>query len=191
MDAQTTERVRRYAMTMISQSRYEHSVRVAQTAERLCQIHGLDSQRGYFAGLAHDICKEMKGDLLVSLAVLDGEPVGKLEQDKPGLLHGRAAASVLRKDFAVEDEDILEAVRLHTFGAPGMGSLAKVLYVADKVEPGRDYVTQEYLDRIYAMALDEALLFVVRENVKHLKSRGKKIASASLELLSFLEGKGK
>ncbi len=191
MDAQTTERVRRYAMTMISQSRYEHSIRVAQTAERFCQIHGLDSQRGYFAGLAHDICKEMKGDLLISLATLDGEPVGKFERDKPGLLHGRAAASVLRKDFAVEEEDVLEAVRLHTFGAPGMGSLAKVLYVADKVEPGRDYVTQEYLDRIYAMALDEALLFVVRENMKHLRSKGKKIAPASLELLSFLEGKGK
>ncbi len=191
MDAQTTELVRKYALSMVSNARYEHSVRVAQMAEKLCQIHGLDPQRGYFAGLAHDICKEMKGELLISLATLDGEPVGKLERDKPGLLHGRAAASVLRNDFAVEEEDILEAVRLHTFGAPGMGNLAKVLYVADKVEPGRDYVTQGYLERVYAMALDEALLFVLEENVRDLRERGKKIAPASLQMLSFLKEKEK
>ena len=175
-------------MTMVSPSRYEHSVRVAQTAEKLCRIHGLDPRRGYFAGLAHDICKEMKGELLVSLATLDGQPVGRLEQDKPGLLHGRAAASVLRNDFAVEDGDILEAVRLHTFGAPGMGGLAKVLYVADKVEPGRPHVTDGYLERLFSMGLDEAMLYVLRENIGFLRAKGKKIAPASLNLLSFLEG---
>lgn len=187
MDAQLTERVRKYALAMVSQSRYEHSVRVAQTAEKLCGIHGLAPQRGYFAGIAHDICKEMKGPLVLSLAALDGGPVSKLEEDKPSLLHGRAAATVLRKDFSVEDEDILEAVRLHTFGAPGMGDLAKVLYVADKIEPGRSHVTAAYLDRAYAMGLDEVFLFVLKENVDYLRARGKKIALASLQLLSFLE----
>ena len=188
MDAQKTELVRKYAITMVSPSRYDHSVRVAETAEKLCRIHGLDPQRGYFAGIAHDICKEMKGELMISLATLDGEPVVKLEQDKPGLLHGRAAASVLKNDFAVEDEDILEAVRLHTFGSPGMGDLAKVLYVADKVEPGRSHVTEEYLERVFAMGLDEAMCFVLKENIDFLRERGKKIAPASLKLLSFLEG---
>ncbi len=188
MDAQKTELVRKYAITMVSPSRYDHSVRVAETAEKLCRIHGLDPQRGYFTGIAHDICKEMKGELMISLATLDGEPVGKLEQDKPGLLHGRAAASVLKNDFAVEDEDILEAVRLHTFGSPDMGDLAKVLYVADKVEPGRSHVTEEYLERVFAMDLDEAMCFVLKENIEFLRARGKKIAPGSLKLLSFLEG---
>lgn len=189
MDAQLTELVRKYAMTMVSQKRYEHSLRTAETAERLCEIHGLDSGKGYFAGISHDICKEMKADLVLSLASLDGQPIEKLEQDKPSLLHGRAAASVLRRDFSVEDGDILEAVRLHTFGEPGMGNLAKVLYVADKVEPGRDNVSGEHIDRICSMALDDALLLVVRENVGYLRERGKRIAPASLQLLSFLEGK--
>lgn len=187
MDAQLIEQVRKYALAMVSQSRYDHSIRVAQTAEKLCSIHGLDPQRGYFAGIAHDICKEMKGSLILALAALDGQPIGKLEQEKPSLLHGRAAAAVLRKDFSVEDEDILEAVRLHTFGAPGMGDLAKVLYVADKIEPGRSHIDQEYLDRAYAMGLDEVFLFVLKENVDYLRVRGKKIAPASLQLLSFLE----
>ena len=188
MDAQIIELVRKYAITMVSQSRYEHSVRVAETAEKLCRIHGLDPQRGYFAGIAHDICKEMKGELMISLATLDGEPVGKLEQVMPGLLHGRAAASVFKNDFSVEDEYILEAVCLHTFGAPGMGALAKVLYVADKIEPGRSHVTEKYLERVFAMGLDEAMLFVLKENIEFLRDKGKKIAPASLKLLSFLEG---
>ncbi|MBR6566002.1 MAG: bis(5'-nucleosyl)-tetraphosphatase (symmetrical) YqeK [Spirochaetaceae bacterium] len=188
MDAQLTELVRKYAMTMVSQKRYEHSLRTAEMAGRLCEIHGLNPEKGYFAGIAHDICKEMKADLVLSLARLDGKPVEKLEQDKPSLLHGRAAASVLKKDFLVADEDVLEAVGLHTFGAPQMGDLAKVLYVADKIKPGRPQVTEEYLERIYAMNLDEALYFVLKENIDFLKAKGKKIAPASLKLLSFLEG---
>lgn len=189
MDAKLTEYVRKYALTMVSQSRYEHSLRVAETAQKLCELHGLDPQRGYFAGIAHDICKEMKGELLVSLAQLDGKPIGDLEKGKPGLLHGRAAASVLKQDFSVEDEDILEAVRLHTFGAPEMGDLARVIYVADKVEPGRPHVTEKYLKKIYAMSLDEVFLFVLKENVDYLRKKGKKIAPASLRLLAYLEGK--
>lgn len=188
MDAQIIELVGKYAITMVSQSRYEHSLRVAETAEKLCKIHGLDPQRGYFVGIAHDICKEMKGELMIALATLDGDPVGKLERDKPGLLHGRAAASVLKNDFSVKDGDVLEAVRLHTFGAPGMGALAKVLYVADKIEPGRSHVTEKYLERVFSMGLDEAMLFVLKENIEFLREKGKKIASVSLKLLSFLEG---
>lgn len=189
MDAQLTELVRNYALAMVSRSRYDHSMRVAKTAETLCGIHGLDPQRGYFAGIAHDVCKEMKGSLVLALAALDGQPIGRLEQERPGLLHGRAAASVLRRDFSVEDEDILEAVRLHTFGAPGMGDLAKVLYVADKIEPDRPHVDQAYLERAYAMGLDEVFLFVLKENIEFLRVKGKRIAPASLQLLSFLEEK--
>ena len=64
-----------------------------------------------------------------------------------------------------------------------------MLYVADKIEPGRSHVTAAYLDRAYAMGLDEVFLFVLKENVGYLRARGKKIAPASLQLLSFLEKK--
>ena len=77
---------------------------------------------------------------------------------------------------------------MHTFGAPDMGNLAKILYVADKIEPGRPQVTEEYLDRLSNLSLDELVIFVLKENIEYLETRGKKISPATRKLLSALEG---
>ena len=99
-----------------------------------------------------------------------------------------ASAALLKKDFGVTDNEILEAVSVHTFGAPDMGNLAKILYVADKIEPGRPQVTEEYLDRLSNLSLDELVIFVLKENIEYLETRGKKISPATRKLLSALEG---
>lgn len=189
MDAKLIERVRRYAMGVEPPGRYEHSVRTAETARRMCCMYGLNPESGYFAGIAHDICKEMGERLLLSLSGRDGLPMSDLERDKPSLLHGRAAAAMLRSDFGVEDRDVLDAVRFHTFGMPGMCDLAKVLYAADKIEPGRGHVTKAYLERLFSMPLDELVLNVVRENIGYLDKRGKPVAPVARRFLAFLEEK--
>ena len=48
----------------VSESRYEHSVRTAQTAEKMCALYGLNKRTGYLAGIAHDMCKELSNDEL-------------------------------------------------------------------------------------------------------------------------------
>ena len=62
-----TESVRKYALAAVSESRYKHSVRVAETCVMLCRRYGLDESLGYFVGIAHDICKSMDGDVLLTL----------------------------------------------------------------------------------------------------------------------------
>lgn len=175
--AELTESVRKYALAAVSEERYKHSVRVAQTCAKLCAHFGLNEQIGFFVGIAHDICKSMSDEALLKTAALDGEPFLKIESSRPSLLHGRAAAVLLRDNWNVEDKDVLEAVANHTFGKVGMCDLAKLLYVADKIEPGRENVTQEYTDRLMAMSVNQMTAAVVKESMDYLKGKGKKIAA--------------
>jgi predicted HD superfamily hydrolase involved in NAD metabolism len=181
------ERIRKYTLAAVKEPRYEHSVRVAETAARLCRKYGLDEQSGYLAGISHDMCKDMSDAMLTSLAGRDGKPITLLEQKKTALLHGRAAAVKLREDFGVSDPDVLEAVADHTFGEAGMSSLAKVIYVADKIEPGREYATNEYLSRLDKLSLDDLLYTVLTDSIVYLNKKGHQVAPASERLLESLK----
>lgn len=180
-------RIKKYAKKSVVKARYEHSVRTAEMCAKLCSLYGLDENLGYLAGISHDICKNMSDEKLISLAEKDKNPVGELEMEKPSLLHGRAAAVLLEEEFDFHDKRILEAVANHTFGKPGMGDYAKVLFVADKVEPGRVYVDSEYLKNLFALPLNKAAKKVLKENIEYIEKKGKKISPESLKLADWLE----
>lgn len=182
-----TEKVRRYVKKSVSEKRYSHSVRTAEMCRKLCALYGLDEKTGYFAGISHDMCKNFKPEQLLSLAQEDGADVSELERKKPSLLHGRAAAVLLKNDFGVTDSSVLEAVANHTFGKTGMCSLAKVLYAADKIEPGREHVTEDYLARLLALSLDGLVKAVLEENIDYLRKKGSAVAQESEKLLESLQ----
>ena len=181
-----TERVKNYAKAILTKERYEHSLRVAETASRLCKKYGLDVSRGYLAGIAHDMCKDMSDEKIAALAREDGKAITELEAQKPSLLHGRAAALMLRRDFGVTDKDILQAVAVHTFGEAGMCSLSKVVYAADKIEPGRPQATKAYTDFLDRLSLDELVEKVLVDGIAYLKKKGCVVAPESEKLLRSL-----
>ncbi len=182
-----TEKVRRYVKKSVSEKRYSHSVRTAEMCRKLCALYGLDEKTGYFVGISHDMCKNFKPEQLLSLAQEDGADVSELELKKPSLLHGRAAAVLLKNDFGVTDSSVLEAVANHTFGKTGMCGLAKVLYVADKIEPGREHITEDYLARLLALSLDGLVKVVLEENIDYLRKKGSVVAQESEKLLESLQ----
>ncbi|WP_428770994.1 bis(5'-nucleosyl)-tetraphosphatase (symmetrical) YqeK [Treponema sp. HNW] len=181
------ERLSLYTASAVNPKRYEHSVRTAVTAERLCRRYGLDAQSGYFAGIVHDMCKDMDSGEIFSLAVLDGEPVSDLEMEKKSLLHGRAAAVLLKRDFGIHNGDILEAVACHTFGYAGMGDLAKVLYIADKIEPLRPHSGEKYIQKCMTLSLNKLLLKIAKENTAYLKKQKRTLAPATCDLIKSLK----
>lgn len=185
--AELIETIRKYALVALSKARYAHSMRVATMSETLCQKFGINPELGRLCGVAHDMCKELSDDLLISFASRDGMPIKDIEKNKPSLLHGRAAAVKLNEDYAVTNRDVLQAIANHTFGCKGLYDLGKILYVADKIEPGREHITKEYLDNIMKMDLNSMTAFVVQENVDFLNARGKAIADDTLELLESLK----
>ena len=181
------DRVHAYAKEHLSVARYEHSVRVGETAEKMCALYGEDPFKGKLAGVAHDICKEITGEDMLSLAEQDGKPITELEKGKLSLLHGRAAAIKLRKDFDITDEDVLEAVACHTFGGENLCNLAKIVFVADKIEPSRPQSTDEYRANLFSMSLNAMTLSVVQENIDYLNKKGKAVADVSLRFCDELK----
>ncbi len=185
-----TEKIKKYVKKSVGQSRYEHSVRTAETCRKFCKKYGFDEKIGYLAGISHDMCKKLDAEEMLRLVKKDGKPISELEMSNPSLLHGRAAAVRLQEDFDVHEPDVIEAVSNHTFGRKGLCPLGKMLYISDKIEPGREYVDDAYKKSIKNLSLDELFYKVVSDSKVYLLKKGKKIAPETEELLKYLESGG-
>lgn len=185
---EVTEKVNLYALGVLAPPRYEHSLRVASLAKDMCRRFRADPVSGFLAGIAHDMCKSAKDRWLLAMALKDGFPIVDVEEKKPSLLHGRAAAILLESDFGIADSSILDAVRHHTFGAREMDDLGKIIFVADKIEPGRSGLDPDWLDRLNASDLDTMTMMVLEHNIAFLDSRGKAVSPVTREMLSSLKG---
>ncbi|MCQ2575696.1 MAG: bis(5'-nucleosyl)-tetraphosphatase (symmetrical) YqeK [Treponema sp.] len=179
------EQIRDYTKKSVKSKRYEHSERVADMCVTLCKKAGIDEKKGYLVGIGHDMCKDMPDYELIGTAGRDGNPVTEYELGKPALLHGRAAAVLMKDKFGITDSDILEAVANHTSGKEGMCDLTKILFLADKIEPGRPQSSDEYRARLLAMPLEEMTGTVIVENYKYIKSRGHNIYPGTQKMVEY------
>ncbi len=171
---------------ILSPERVAHSRRVAELSALLCAREGLDPERGRVAGLAHDLCKELpkKTQAALGVSYKGAEPGSVLMADK--VVHGPAAAVLMARDYALADEDVLEAIAVHTVGKPGMSDLATILYCADKLEPGRERLDSAHRERCLSLPLREMLLAVVEGVVEWMRVQGKAVAPETLILYSTL-----
>ncbi len=181
--------------SMLSPRRAAHARGVADLAAALCQKHGLSPNKGRVAGLAHDLCKELPLESqragFEAYAARQGETsawkdpalVGILMDE---LLHGPAAATLLREEFACDAEDILEAVAFHTVGDPSMGLLALIVYCADKIEPNRKHVNEAFRDACMNREPRSMLLAVVVDSMEWLRKKGRAVAPSTLVLYNAL-----
>jgi predicted HD superfamily hydrolase involved in NAD metabolism len=176
-----------FARSKLSEGRFAHTLRVADTAADLARVHGLDEDRARLSALIHDAAREIGPGEFLRLAEEWDVPVGEPESQSPKLLHGPVAAELARRELGVEDEDILEAVRAHTTGKPGMGPLALALYVADKIEPAREYPSVERLRKLAREDLHMAAAESLRRAIAHNEERDKDIHPSSREALEWLE----
>ena len=178
----------RYARERLSDKRYDHTLRVAAAAENLAEAHGLDRKRVRLAALLHDSSREVGPDELLRLAGERGLPVGPSERESPKLLHGPVAAELAREDLGVESETVLGAIRAHTTGAPGMDPVALALFLADKIEPARNYPGIEALRSLAERDLKSAARVSLERSISHNEERGNRTHPDSLKALGWLKG---
>lgn len=130
-----------YLKKNLSNERYEHSLRVAQYAQYLAKVYDKTKKTAalaYLAGLSHDITKELSDEKQILIMKKMGRQLSKVEKQRINLLHGSTAAFVLRKKFHIHKKEILDALTFHTFGSPKLRTIGKLVFVADKIEPGRE-----------------------------------------------------
>jgi nicotinate-nucleotide adenylyltransferase len=180
------------ARAALKQPRFLHSRNTALVACDLARRFGLDPLAAYLAGISHDLGKALNDDELLALAKRDGESFSSLERKKPKLLHGRAAAVLLKERFGIHTKDVLEAVACHTTGKRGMGPLAQVVYIADKIEYSRRGVSARFRELASGNAgqtgeLSALLYAVIMDNIQYLKAKGMAVAEETLKLKSKLK----
>ncbi len=167
---------------------FQHVERVREITRDLAAVHGLDVERSDLAAAAHDLARAYRGDELLESASAYGIPVRPIDRASPVLLHGPVGAAWLQREARIADEEVLEAVRSHTSGSPGMGPIARVVFLADKLDPSK---AQRYpfQDSVYAISrqdLDRALLRFLDLQLVGFLERGFVIDPSSVALRNDL-----
>ncbi len=180
IDDKTFNKVRLYVVASLSPERLNHSERVADLSKTLCKKFGEDEHLGFFAGLCHDMCKEMDKKKLLKLAKETKRIVSTAEKKKPSLLHGMASSYILKNQFGIVNEHILEAIEYHTFGKKNMGNIAKIVCISDKIEPGRPYMTSVKYENLLQLSLDDMLFEVLHETVEKRRERNVEVFDEAL-----------
>ena len=166
----------------LSRPRLNRSREVARLASELSDRFHADEERGYIAGMAHDLARELDIAEILLLAETDGLPVSDWERARPLLLHGRAAAAILTKHTGYSDEEALQAIRDHVTGRGAMGPISKIVFAADFLEPTRDFVSPEFRRRTLALSLDEMTLAVLERKLHYVRADGREIAPGAQAL---------
>lgn len=155
----------------VSPKRREHMSRVAALMEEWAaklRLSEAEVLRWAAAGWLHDILRDEDPSVLRPEVTTE-------ERDLPGpVLHGPAAASRLRGEV---DSRVLTAIRYHTIGHSTLDTLGRALYLADFLEPGRDFeeVWRAELRRRMPQELDRVLVEVIAARIRHLLERVKPI----------------
>ncbi len=166
----------------------DHVERSRQVARELAGRHGVDLHKADLGTAAHDIARAVKGDALLAEAKRLGLRVNVVERRTPLLIHGRVGAKWLETEDGISDPNVLEAVRWHTTGRKDMGAVAKVVFLADKLDP-RKMERYPYLERVASLAqdsLDAAILEYLSNELGYLLREGLLIHPASVGLRNQL-----
>ena len=157
-------------------SRFIHTMGVAFTATSLAARWGADMEKAELAGLLHDCAKYVPLDEMLRLCREANLPVSDMESRSTALLHSKAGSVLARTAYAVDDEEILGAIRYHTTGRPEMTLLEKIIFISDYIEPGRCEAPN--LPEIRALAfsdIDACLLKILSDTLSYLGDSDKEI----------------
>lgn len=170
----------------LDESRLEHSLLTAREAVLLAHKHGLDTKKARLCGLVHD-CAKLRGPALDSYMKSLGFRPTKDEKQNPYLIHARLGALAAEKEYGISDPQILNAIRLHTLGSAEMTAFDEVIFLADKLEPSRDYRRIAHIRELAYENLDAAVAAVIRNNIAYNRSRRMPVHPSTYETLEAVE----
>jgi len=154
----------------------KHCERVAATAAALAVAYGADADAARLAGLLHDWDRESAPEELLGEAKRAGIEITDADEANPHLLHARTGALAARAALPGLSEQVVQAISRHTIGAPDMTPLDMVVYLADMIEPRRDYPgVQELRDAVSAVSLGELFALGYQMSMRHLVDARKRI----------------
>lgn len=176
-----------YIENNLKEKRLKHTYSVVSEAVKLAEHYGEDVQRAELAALFHDMFRSTPVAALNMYIRQLGLPENIM--DNPNLSHGKIAAAVMKKNYGIEDEEILNAVSYHTTGRAGMSRLEKIIFLADAIEEGRNYPTVEETRKLAYVDLDRACINSLERTVEYISGIGEYLDPDTINAIKDLKEK--
>ena len=178
--------LRACSYSMVMAKRVRHIRGTEEEAVRLARRWGADETMARRAGILHDCTKYLGLEEQLALCEQYGVELDELERQAVKLLHSKTGACIARHVFGEPDE-VYQAIFWHTTAKENMTTLEKILYVADYMEPNRDFDGVERLRELAYSDLDAALLLGVETTIQEMKDRNRVVHPSTLRARAWLK----
>ncbi|WP_160685704.1 bis(5'-nucleosyl)-tetraphosphatase (symmetrical) YqeK [Clostridium sp. C2-6-12] len=167
------EEMNLYLKENLLEKRYIHVTGVVEMAKKLAQLNNVSEEKAEIAALAHDVAKNLAKDTMKKIIAENNIIISSVEENNSNLWHGIIAPIVAKDKLGIEDEEILDSIRWHTTGKENMSVLAKIIYIADMIEPNRNFngveeirkITYENLNAGVYEGLTQSIQFLLSKNL--------------------------
>ncbi len=182
-----TDYICNYIEDNFSEKRKSHTEGVVRTARELAPRFGADVHKAEVASLFHDMFRGK--DIAELNRLVDKYGLDRSRyKDNANLAHGKIAACFMRQELGIDDEDVINAVSYHTTGRAGMSPLEKTVFLADAIEPGRDYPGVEKLREIAYKDPERGCLASILGTIDHLLDKDVEIDADTLDAKEYFIG---
>ena len=177
------EKVRTILDKMLSEKRMNHTIGVASISKEMATIYGADPEKTELAAMLHDIGRGATDQELSDFikSTMTGYDLDFF-MAFPKLAHSYYSAWIMSTQLGITDEEVLSGARSHTFGSTSMSLIDKIIFVADYIEPSRDFEGVESLRRLAFKDLDQALLECMKSTLMYLLEENLPIHKSTVEL---------
>ncbi|MBQ8834475.1 MAG: nicotinate (nicotinamide) nucleotide adenylyltransferase [Oscillospiraceae bacterium] len=182
------EELEQVVISLLNPNRVRHVLGCRDTAMELARRWGADETDAARAGILHDITKAIDGPLQLTLCEAYGKILSDFSRKYPKTLHALTGSLVAERIFG-ENKAVVSAIESHTTGKANMNLLEIIIYVADYMEPNRDFPGVERLRELAFSDINAALKLGLEMTLEHLKRQGNEVSPESREALAWLNNR--
>lgn len=171
---------------ILPEKRYVHSLGVSETAGKLAEKYGADPYKARLAGMLHDIVKYFPDDQLKRIILRRADISNDYLAYSVKLWHAPAGAAYVQENYGIDDREVLNAMAFHTTGRKSMTDLEKIIFLADYIEPGRDFPGVDEVREVAGRSLDEAVFQELQRTIIHLLNKRQRVYPETFEAYNDL-----
>jgi putative HD superfamily hydrolase of NAD metabolism len=165
------EEMNLYLKENLLEKRYIHVKGVVEMAKKLAELNNVSEEKAEIAALAHDVAKNLSKDKMKEIIIENNINISLLEESNSDLWHSIIAPIVAKDKLGIEDEEILDSIRWHTTGKENMSVLTKIIYIADMIEPNRNFNGVEEIRKITYDNLDVGVYHGLTHSIQFLLTK--------------------
>ncbi|MDE6491829.1 MAG: bis(5'-nucleosyl)-tetraphosphatase (symmetrical) YqeK [Lactobacillus sp.] len=163
----------------MDKKRFEHCIGVSKTARKLAKLNGYDEDKAALAGFIHDYAKRVPVEEYRKVIKEQGFDPDLLNWNR-AIWHGIVGTYFIKRDLKITDPEILQAVWRHTTADVEMTTLDKIVFVADFIEPGRDFPGVDEARKVAYNNLDDGVGYELAHTLEFLVKNRNKIYPRTL-----------